>query len=752
MNETGPPKDGPLARVKRLLLDEQGPLTRTLVRKPGGFGLGQVPVRLAPDATTSMVCGFCSIGCSLDIHLRDGAAINLTPTVDAPVNLGRACPKGWEALAPLAAKDRATVPLLRDEGGDLLPVDWDTAVTTFVTRMKAIQAKHGPASVAFLGTGQLPSEELALFGALAKFGMGCVHGDGNTRQCMATAVAAYKATFGFDAPPYSYRDLEESDLLVFVGANPCIAHPILWERVCMNRHRAPIAVIDPRRTETAMAATLHLPLRPKSDLVLLYGICRLLIERDWVDRAFVDAHTSGFEEFSAHVAPYTEERVTAATGLPWESIVELADQIHRAERASFWWTMGVNQSHEGVLVAEAIIAIALLTGNIGRPGTGANSITGQCNAMGSRLFSNTTNLLGGHAFTNEEHREKVAAALGIDAARIPKENSLAYDQIVEGILKGKIRGLWIVGTNTAHSWINQADLHELLGRLDFLVVQDMYASTETAQRAHLVLPAAGWGEKEGTFINSERRISLIKRVARAPGQALADFYIFKLIADAWGVGDMFRRWTSPEATFGLLQEVTRGQPCDITGIDGYGMLEAKRGIQWPLPEGESVPRSSERRLFEDGRFFHADGRARFVFGDPGRLPEPTCAEFPFTLLTGRGSSSQWHTGTRTNKSAVLRKLSPTSPYVELSPVDAAALGIKPAQMVVVESRRGRFVARAFVTHNVQPGQVFVPMHYARANQLTFGAFDPTSRQPAYKACAVKVRPFEQSDRGEISPE
>jgi assimilatory nitrate reductase catalytic subunit len=372
--------------------------------------------------------------------------------------------------------------------------------------------------------------------------------------------------------------------------------------------------------------------------------------------------------------------------------------------------------------------------------------------MGSRLISNTTNLLGGHDFTKEAHREKVAAALGIDSAVIPGENGLAYDQILEGVLKGDIRGLWIVATNTAHSWINQADVHEILGRLDFLVVQDMYATTETAQRAHLVLPAAGWGEKEGTFINSERRIGLIKRVARAPGQALADFYIFKLIAEAWGVGDLFRRWTSPEATFALLRETTRGQPCDITGIEGYAMLEAKRGVQWPLPEGQAVPLASERRLFEGGQFFHADGRARFVFGDPHRLPEPTCAEYPFTLLTGRGSSSQWHTGTRTGKSAVLRKLSPPSPYVELSPVDAAALGIAPTRMVVVESRRGRFVARAFVTHAVQPGQVFVPMHYARANQLTFAAFDPTSRQPAYKACAVKVRPFEESDRGEVRAE
>jgi assimilatory nitrate reductase catalytic subunit len=738
-----------MGRASRLLLDRDGPLTRALARKAGGFGLGQVPERLAPEATTAMVCGFCSIGCSLDIHLREGEAKNLTPSPASSVNLGKACPKGWEALTPLAAADRATTPLLRDDSGKLAPVGWDTALHAFVSRLKAIQAQHGPASVAFLGTGQLPSEELALFGALAKFGMGLVHGDGNTRQCMATAVAAYKAVLGFDAPPYTYQDLEESDLLVFVGANPCIAHPILWERVCRNKRRPTIVVIDPRRTETAMAAHRHLPLRPKSDLSLFYGLCRLLIERGFIDRAFIDAHTSGFEAFRAHVAAYTPERVTAATGLAWEAIEDLADLFHRAGRASLWWTMGVNQSHEGVLVAEAILALALLTGNIGRPGTGANSITGQCNAMGSRLFANTTNLLGGHDFKNPAHREKVASALGIDASHIPAQNSLAYDQILEGVFRGKIRALWIVGTNTAHSWINQADLHDVLGRLDFLVVQDMYASTETAVRAHLVLPAAGWGEKEGTFINSERRIQLIKRVARAPGAALADFYIFKLIAEAWGCADLFRRWTSPEAVFALLREATRGQPCDITGVDGYAMLDDKRGVQWPLPQGQSVEARSERRLFEDGRFFHPDGRARFVFGDPQRLPEPTCAEYPLTLLTGRGSSAEWHTGTRTRKSAVLRKLSSPSPYVELSPVDAASLGIAPDRLVVVESRRGSFVARAFLTHAVQPGQVFVPMHYARANQLTFGAFDPTSRQPAYKACAVKVRPFEESDRHEL---
>jgi assimilatory nitrate reductase catalytic subunit len=556
---------------------------------------------------------------------------------------------------------------------------------------------------------------------------------------MATAVVAYKQAFGFDAPPYTYADLEASDVLVFVGANPCVAHPILWARVCRNPHDPAIIVIDPRRTETAMAATCHLAVQPKSDLVLCYGLAHLLIERGWIDRAFIAAHTTGFEAFAAHVAAFPLERAAQATGLPAGAIEQLAEQIHRGQRVSFWWTMGVNQSHEGVRLAQALINLALMTGNIGRPGTGANSITGQCNAMGSRLFANTTNLLGGRDFTSAADRGHVAGILGIDAARIPARPSLAYDQILEGVVRGRIRGLWVVGTNTAHSWINQANVHEVLGRLDFLVVQDMYATTETARYAALVLPAAAWGEKDGTFINSERRIGLVKRVARAPGQALADFYIFKLIAEAWGCGELFRRWSSPEAVFQILTELTRGQPCDITGIAGYDALEAARGVQWPLLEGQSAAPGDERRLFSDGRFFHPDGRARFVFGEPQRVPEPTDAAYPFTLLTGRGSASQWHTLTRTGKSRVLDKLGATTPYVEISPIDAAALGIAPGQRVVVESRRGRMSARAFVTHCVSPRQVFVPMHYAGTNQLTFAAFDPESRQPAYKACAVSVR-------------
>ena len=730
-----------------MLYERDGHLTRDLLRTPGGFGLGQVPAKLEPDATADMVCGYCSTGCSLTVHLKDGEPVNLTPAVGYPVNRGVACPKGWEALAVLGAADRATTPLRRDESGVQRPASWDAALRTMVERFQAIQAEHGPKSVAFLSTGQMPTEEMALLGALAKFGMGMAHGDGNTRQCMATSVVAYKQAFGFDAPPYTYRDFEESEVLVFVGANPCLAHPILWERVLRNPNHPAIVVIDPRVTETAMQGTSHLPIRPKSDQALFYGLARLLIERGWIERSYIDAHTRGFDEYAAAVEPYTLDRVAEDTGLGAEVIERFAETIHGGSRVSFWWTMGVNQSYQGVRTAQSIINLALMTGNIGRPGTGANSITGQCNAMGSRLFSNTTNLLGGHDFANPDHREKVARVLDIEPAVIPTQASWAYNEIIEGILRERIKGLWVVCTNTAHSWINQAQARDILGRLDCLVVQDMYASTETARMADVVLPAAGWGEKDGTFINSERRIGRIRKVARAPGQALADFSIFKLVAEYWGCGEMFRAWRSPAATFQILKRLSAGQPCDITAIDGYDMLDEQGGIQWPCPAEESAGPAgesaatvgTERRLFEDGRYYHPDGRARFLYEDPRPLPEPPNDRFPLLLLTGRGSAAQWHTQTRTAKSAVLRKLYPARVYVEVNPADAKARGIVTSDAVQVESRRGRITATAFVTRSVQPGHVFVPMHYEETNRLTDAVFDPYSKQPSYKACAVELR-------------
>lgn len=732
------------AKVEQLLRARTGPMTSELVLRPGDFGLGRVPARLAPAGTAKSICGFCSTGCSLKIHLNHkGEAINLTADPDHPVNLGMACPKGWEALTPLGASDRVTSPLLSNRAnGRLESVSWERALAAFVENFQGVQRRHGNHALAFLSTGQIVMEEMALLGAVAKFGMGMLHVDSNTRQCMATSNVAYRQSFGFDAPPFTYADFEQSDVLVFIGANPCIAHPIMWQRVMMNQRSPTIIVIDPRKTETAMLATQHVALRPKSDLPLLYGLARQLIHLDAVRHDYVAAHTTGYAEFSKFVGDFTLERTAAESGVPEADLIRCAGSIARGERVSFWWTMGVNQSHEATRTAQAVINLALMTGNIGRPGTGANSITGQCNAMGSRLFGNATSLLGGYDFANASHRRHVAGVLGLDPALIPAEKSWAYDEIIDGIGRGDIRGLWVIATNTAHSWINTGRFAALRPKLDFLVVQDMYATTETARIADLVLPAAGWGEKDGVFINSERRLGVARKVARAPGAALSDFAIFQLVAEAWGCGSLFRAWRSPGAVFQILKELSRGQPCDFTGIRDYAHIEERGGIQWPFPEdGGPKPENRERRLFEDGRFYTPDGRAKFFFDAPRPMPEPPDAEYPFILMTGRGSSAQWHTGSRTNKSAILRKLAPTELHVELNPADAARLGVADGAPVSVRSRRGVAEAVAFVTSVVQRGAVFMPMHFPAVNKLTFPAFDPHSRQPSYKACAVAVAPL-----------
>lgn len=738
--------DQPKFELPQLIQARTGKMTRELLLKPGDHGLGMTHQTLAADTTTTATCGFCATGCGLRLHIRDGQAIGLTPETEYPVNLGMACPKGWEALRVLDADDRATSPMVRKPDGGFDEVTWDDAFSLFASRFKAVQQQHGKHSVAFLSTGQIASEEMAFLGSFAKFGMGLLHGDGNTRQCMATAVAAYKESFGFDAPPYTYDDFEHSDCMVFVGANPCIGHPIMWERVLRNKKSPEIIVLDPRRTETAMAATQHMQLRPKNDLAVLYAITNEIIQRGFVDDEFVMQSTNGFDQLCEHVSKFETGSVAAAAGLSANQIISAAESIGTADAASLWWTMGVNQSYEGTRTAQAIINIALITGNIGKPGTGANSITGQCNAMGSRLWSNTTNLFGHHKFENPEHRSKVADILEIDEDRIPTEGSWSYDRIIEGIKRDEIKGLWIIATNPAHSWIHQGQARELLDKLDFLVVQDMYHSTETARHADLILPAAAWSEKDGSFINSERRYGLLKKVCKAPGQALSDFNIFRGLAHYWGVGDMFAKWTSPAAAFEMMKQASAGQPCDITGIDDYQHIDKCGGIQWPLKQceasessaDEAVVPEQQRRLFEDGRFYYEDGKAKLIVDEVTPLPEVPDDEYPTMLLTGRGTVSQWHTQTRTSKSPVLRKLYPQDPYVEIHPDDAASIGVTNGESVRVTSRRGTLVADAMVVPTVQPGTAFMPMHYEVTNQLTLSHFDPHSRQPSYKNSAVRI--------------
>lgn len=725
-------------KVTRWIQQKDGPQTQDLVLRPGKFGLGQIPARLEPDDTTTLICGYCSTGCGLKAHLRKGEAINLSADPDYPVNLGMACPKGWEALAPLRASDRATTPLLRDKAsGRSESIDWERALILFCERLKELKRTYGPESVAFLSTGQIVTEEMAFLGALFKFGMGFLHCDSNTRQCMATSHVAYKQSFGFDAPPYTYADFEQSDVLIFVGSNPCIAHPIMWQRVTQNPRNPTIIVIDPRKTETAMAATVHLPIQPKSDLMLLYGLAKILVEQGWINRPYIRSHTEGFDQFASFLETFSLSGIAATSGISAAQLRRIAKLIHQGQRVSFWWTMGVNQGHEATRTAQAIINLALMTGNIGRPGTGANSITGQCNAMGSRLFANVTSMLGGHDFASAKDRAKIARLLQIDESAIPTQHSWSYDRIIEGVKEGKIKALWVIATNSAHSWVNHDDLKRAFRKLDFLVVQDMFTTTETAELADLILPAAGWGEKDGTFINSERRIGLVKKVARAPGLALSDFKIFRLIAHYWGCGLQFSRWSSPEAVFELLKGASRGQPCDISGIESYAHLDRSSGIQWPYRPDESLD-NNERRLFANGKFFTSNQRARFLFAKPVVPPEIPDAEFPLWLLSGRGTSSQWHTQSRTAKSDVLRKLYPEHPYVELNPADAKELGIDSGDQITVSTRRGSLSALAFVASTVGRGSIFLPMHYPEVNRLTAPVFDPHSGQPSYKACAARI--------------
>ena len=689
-----------------------------------------------------LTCGYCSTGCNMMIQFNEKGKPQVRANPNYPVNQGKACPKGFQLLSHLDAGDRAKTPYIRDRTNKLVPTDWDTALKAFVKNFKTIQEKYGNNSIAFISTGQITNEEHALLGALAKFGMGMVHGDGNTRQCMATAVVAYKQSFGWDSPPFTYEDLEKSDVLIFLGSNAVISHPVLWWRIKNNPNNPTVVVIDPRKTDTATDSqtTHHYPIKAKSELYILYTLANILIQKGWIDQKFIYAHTSGFEAFKEHVKQFDISRTSEITGITKENITMLANIIHKGKAVSFWWMLGVNQAHQATRTAQALINLALMTGNIGKPGTGPNSITGQCNAMGARIFSNTTALMGGYDFLNEIDRSTVAKILNIEVNRIPHENSWSYDKILDKVLEGKIKGLWFICTNPAHSWINSNVFPKIVENLEYIVVQDMYHTTETAQFADLILPAAGNGEKEGTFVNSERRIGIVQKILNPPGEALSDFEIFKLIAQAWGCSQLFEKWTDPESAFLILKELTRGKPWDFTGIRSYQMLVDNGGIQWPYSDINNENPPKYRRLFNDGVFYHKDGRAKFLYDEILPYPEEINKEYPFILITGRGNISIWHTNTRTGKVPLLAKKLPLDPYIEINSEDAVKMEINDNQWVEVSSRRATIQARASIGKIMKEGEVFMPMHYKDTNKLTYPIFDEFSREPGYKFAAVQVKP------------
>jgi assimilatory nitrate reductase catalytic subunit len=698
--------------------------------------MGHTAARKIPDRWVRTTCGYCSVGCGMFIGVKDGRAVSVRGDPDHPVNCGMLCPKGLSEHVTLHAPTRARYPLLRRHRR-LVRVSWDEAIQTMTRRFRSVQQAHGPGAIGVLSTGQLVTEEFYALGKLVQLGLGTRHYDGNTTLCMATAVAGYKRSFGGDGPPGAYDDLERADVVFLIGANLADNHPILWQRLEANRAKT-LIVADPRVTKTAMLADLHLPLKPRSDLALINGLIHILIASDLIDRDYIAAHTTGFDALCESVRHSTPERVSGITGLPVELLYRTASLYGHARAAFIGWTMGVNHSSKGTDTVNAINNLALITGQIGRAGAAPFSITGQCNAMGTREAGCTSSLPGYRAFESAENREALATLWSVPVDRIPTARGLAYPDIIEAVLEGRIKALWVIATNPIVSFPNLGVLERALERLELLVVQDGFHPTPTSERADLVLPAAIWGEKEGTYTNSERRVSKVNRAVDPPGEARADFDIFLDLATALGCRDeLFPGWTTPADAFEEWRRVSAGRLCDYSGIT-YDAIERLGGIQWPYP-ADAIDATEPRRLYADARFQTADGKARLIPAAWEPFPEPPTEEFPYVLNTGR-TVEHWHTRTKTGQVPILERLAPAA-WLEMNPRDARALALTPSTRVDVVSRRGRVRNLELrITETIAPGQVFVPFHWVEfnANQVTQSSFDPISREPNYKQCAVRV--------------
>lgn len=697
---------------------------------------GHTSAQKIPDHWVSTTCGYCSVGCGMFLGVKDGRAVSVRGNPNHPVNLGKLCPKGLSEHYTLEAPNRAKHPLLRKKG-KLVPVSWDEALDTMVERFRSTQERHGPDALGVISTGQLVTEEFYTLGKLVQLGLGTKNYDGNTTLCMASAVSGYKRSFGSDGPPGAYEDLQKADVIFLIGANIADNHPILCQHLEANPRKT-LIVADPRVTKTAMMADLFLPLKPRSDIALLNGMMHVLIQTGQIDCEYVANYTTGFSDLVKFVERYTPAYVAQITGLSEDLILKTAYVVGNAQAAFIGWTMGVNHSTQGAQTVNAINNLALITGNIGRPGASPFSITGQCNAMGTREAGFTSSLPGYRKFENAEDRDELARLWKIDADRIPMCRGLAYPDIIEAAVNKKIRALWIIATNPIVSFPNLDVLKQGLETLDFLVVQDGFHPTPTTELADLVLPAAIWGEKEGTYTNSERRVSKVNRAVAPPGEAKSDFDIFLALADKLGCRDeLFPGWICPEHAFEEWGHVSQGRLCDYSGLT-YELLEQHHGIQWPFPEGTTEIGTT--RLHGGGRFPTDDGKAKLFCIEWAPFPEQPNQQFPFVLNTGR-TVEHWHTRTKTGQVPILQRMSPNA-WLEMNTRDAQSLQLKPHDRVDVISRRGLVQnIELRVTEIVAPGQVFMPFHFAEtnANQVTQSALDPISREPNYKQCAVSVQ-------------
>ena len=716
-----------ITRIKRLVGIDTQPEKYAYAKDPL---FGHVTESRVAEKWVKTTCGYCSVGCGMLLGIKDGKAVAVRGNPDHPVNRGKLCPKGLSEHHILDAPGRAKMPLLRKDGV-LTPVSWEEALDVMISRIGGVQEKYGREALGVIGTGQLLTEEFYTLGKLVQLGFRTRNYDGNTTLCMSSAVSGYKLSFGSDGPPGSYADMEQADVILLIGANIADNHPILCSRVDRStpgtKPRS-LIVVDPRVTKTAMMADIHLAIKPRSDIALLNGIAHILIREGLIDCDYITKHVSGFDEFATFVKTFTPAHVAAVTGLTEAQITRTAMLYGRASSAFIGWTMGVNHSTQGSVTVAAINNLALITGNIGRTGAAPFSITGQCNAMGTRESGFASSLPGYRKFESATDRDDLGKIWNLPVERIPTARGLAYPDIIEAAVAGKVKALWFIATNPAVSFPNYNLLAQALKSVEFVVVQDGFHPTPTSDFADLVLPAAIWGEKEGTYTNSERRISKVNAAVAPPGEARPDFDIFMALASRLGVrNELFPGWHTTHDAFREWQRVSAGRMCDYSPFT-WQQIEDEGGMQWG---GTS--------LYRDGVFPTADGRGKLHVVPCEPFVEQPNGEYDFILNTGR-TVEHWHTRTKTAEIDLLNNMVPNA-WLEMNPADAKRLDLKPHDPVTIISRRGQVDnVELRVTQIVGPGQVFMPFHFSETNSniVTLGAFDPISREPNFKQCAVRI--------------
>ncbi|HAX20412.1 MAG TPA: nitrate reductase [Hydrogenophaga sp.] len=708
---------------------------------------------------TRSTCPYCGVGCGVLIETEGQQITGVRGDPDHPANFGKLCTKGTTlhltATPELTRQTRLLQPQQRlTRQAAPTPIGWDAALDIASDRFAKTITQHGPDAVGFYISGQLLTEDYYVFNKLAKGLIGTNNVDTNSRLCMSSAVAGYKATLGADAPPACYDDVNHAACLFIVGSNAAYAHPVLFRRIEEAKKKNPgmkVIVADPRRTDTAELADLFLPLQPGSDVMLFHGLLHIMLWEGWIKADYIAAHTTGFDTLKALVRECTPERVAEVCGLRKEDIYTAAQWFATSHATLSLYCQGLNQSSSGTAKNATLINLHLATGQIGKPGAGPFSLTGQPNAMGGREVGGLANLLSAHRdMANPAHRAEVAALWSV--ADVPSKPGKTAVEMFQAAADGEIKALWIACTNPAQSMPDQATVRRALERAEFVVVQEAFAIAATCDWADLLLPATTWGEKDGTVTNSERRISRVRAAVPAPGEARHDWRTVVDFAQRLearlrpGLPTLFP-YPDAESIWLEHRESTRGRDLDITGLS-WPMLDAQGPQQWPLREGET---QGKVRLYADGIFPTADGKARFAALPWQPLAEPRDSRYPFSLTTGR-LRDQWHGMTRTG---TLGRLfgHVAEPAVQLHPQDMERRGLKDGDLVHVTSKRGSIVVPLEASKEIGLSQAFIAMHWgaeylsgrgshgeplAGVNALTTSAYCPTSKQPELKHAAVKI--------------